>query len=241
MSIESVILKRDELIAATGRTGLNLAFPSEFELYVLAFELLNEQGETLKYFIFPTNPSTIDEAQSEITNVKITLGGVTSLSTPRFIPSEITLSGNFGRRFRILLGEDYKEFLGGFKKGKGGLKNGIVDLFDSKIKTGYGCIKVLESIINEARRVDDQGIKTLIFHNLALGNSYIVKPLNIRFSQSQESNMVWNYNLSMKGVAPLSSLYTSKELTDMRHRLILTGYFQTQVNNVVNNLTNILS
>lgn len=238
MGIESALLKRDLLVQTGGRTILNITFPDEFELYVIAFELLNEKGETLKYFIFPVNPATLDESQPEITNIKKTLGGVTSLSHPGFVPPDINISGNFGRKFKILLGEDYKDFLGGFKLGpKGVFKN----LFDNKVKSGYGCVKLLESIVKEAKKVDvEDGIRTLIFHNLALGNSYVVKPMSLRYSMSQESNMIWNYNLSMKGLAPLSALYTADELDKIRYKLVITGYLQNQANRLMNVLTEVI-
>lgn len=238
MSIENATFRRDDLLQTIGKSALNLAFPDEFELYVLAFELLNQKGETLSYFIFPTNPSTLDESQPEITNIKKTLGGVVSLSSPSFIPPDITLTGNFGRRFRVLLGQDYTELLGGFSNGP---VEGVKQLFSNKIKTGYGCIKVLESLVRDSKKIDSEnGVKTLIFHNLALGNSYVVKPLGLRFTQSQESNMIWNYNLTLKGIAPLKALYTDSELTSARSKLIITGYLQTQANRAVNELSSSL-
>lgn len=242
MSIENAVLRRDYLLQTVGKDVLNLTFPKEFELYVMAFELLNQNGETLKYFIFPVNPSTFDESKPQITNIKKTLGGVTSLSHPGFVPGDINLSGNFGRRFRVVLGEDYTEFIGGFQRSKGGgVGKGFEDFFESKIKTGYGCIKLLESIIDESKSINSEdGIKTLIFHNLALGNSYVVKPLGLRFSQSQESNMIWNYNLALKSVAPLSALYTEDELRDMKNKLVLTGYIQRQTNRAINSLSSVL-
>ena len=248
MSIENAVLRRTTaLLGGLGKAALNLKHPDEFELYVLALELVDSNGDTLKYFVFPINPSNIDESKQEITNIKKTLNGVVSLSSPSFIPTDITLAGNFGRKFKVLLGEDYQEVLSSFKdsatsKATGkSLKNGVKELFDKRIKTGYGCCKVLEEMIEDVKKTDENGgVKTLIFHNPALGNSYIVKPLSLRFFQSQESNMIWNYNLTLKSTAPLKAFMSAAQLEEVRYRLSATAWIQTQTNRVVNKLSEVV-
>lgn len=242
MSIENAISKRLGILTQIGKVGLNISHPKEFELYLCALELTDENYNTLQYFVFPVMPTTMDETQTFMSNVKKTLGGVTVLNTPTFIPRDITLAGTFGRKFRVLLGQDYTEFLSSFKTIDnnltiGSLLNGITQVFDDRIKTGYGCLKILEEIINSANIVDDLGSRRLILHNPAVGNSYLIKPQSLKLSQSQETNMIWSYSISMKAVASLEHIMTSDKLQEQRVRLSATGYIQKRVDDVINLIT----
>lgn len=243
MSIENVVRKRTELVERVGKTALNVKYPDEFELYVIALELVDSKSNTLEYFIFPVMPNSIDESQPYINNIRKTQSGVSVMSSNNFNTVDINISGSFGRKFRVLLGADYKEFISSFKSESGkvtksSFKKGIKDSFDKRIKTGYGCYKVLEDIIKQSGQLDLYGgVKTLIFHNLALGNSYIVKPLTLRPSQSQESNMIWNYTLNMKGIGNLKSLSSAKDLQEQRRRLVISGFTQSRVDGLLNTLT----
>lgn len=247
MSIENAIRKRDSGLAQISRVGLNVKYPREFELYVCALEMVDEDNNTLRYFIFPVMPSTMDENKPQATNIKKTLAGITVLTTPTFIPTDITLSGNFGRKFRILLGTDFTEFIASFKANTGkvtqqSFANGIEELFDDRVKTGYGCVKILEEIIEECNVIGDDGkIRRLIWHNPALGNSYLVKPISLRLNQSQESNMIWNYSLQLKSIAPLESIRSQEELKDIAKRLNTTAYIQQRVDGVVDGITSLLA
>lgn len=245
MSIENAVRKRALLLENIGQTALNIKYPKEFELYVVALELINQQNVTEKYFVFPVMPSSFDESTTYINNVKKTLGGVVALSSTNFVPTDISLTGNFGRKFRVLLGTDYKDFVSSFvdngKLTKESAKEGVYELFDERVKTGYGCCKILEDLVNQKNHLSfANGMKRLVFHNLAFGNSYIVKPQSIAFSQSQESNMIWNYRLNLKTIAPLDALYSNSEQEEQRKRLGTTAFIQKGVDNVVNNLTGLV-
>lgn len=222
------------LLGGIGRSILNAKFPNEFELYMCALELIDQDGLTLRYFIFPVMPSSIEETQPQITNIKKTLAGVTVLSNPTFVPGDISLSGSFGRKFRALLGNTYLDLTSSFKV------NANKAVFDARLKTGYGCCKVLEEIISESKVVDEKGIRRLIFYNPALGNSYLVKPMSLKFSMSQESNMIWNYSLPLKTIAPLESFKSASEMKQSREQLTTTGYIQKQIERVTSDLTSIL-
>lgn len=238
MSLEGAISKRTESLTRVGKIGLNVQFPTEFELYVLAFELIDSNSNTLQYFIFPVNPSSLEQSENFNSNVKKTQNGVVVLSSPNFIPLDISLSGTFGRKFRVLLGSDYKSFINSFKNS---LKEGVKDFFDERVKSGYGCCKILEEIIRESNKLDEYGgVKTLILHNLAFGNSYIVIPTNLRFSMSQESNMIWNYQLSLKAIGDRSIFTKAKQQTEQRFRLVLSGFLQSRVDNTLNTITTLL-
>ena len=235
MSVENVVRNRNQLVKTVGKAGLNIAYPDDFELYIFAFELLASNGNTIKYFIFPVNPSNIRESSTFITKVTKTTGGVQVLRSDQFIPTDISVSGSFGRKFRVLLGSDYKDFVQSLSFGLDGSK----PQFDARIKTGYGTCKVLESICNDSISVSPEsgGPKTLIFHNLALGNSYVVEVVNLTFEQSESSNMIWNYNLTLKSIAPLSHFQTRKQNQKNAFNLILTNAIQGSVDSLVNELT----
>lgn len=245
MSIENAVRNRALQLEQIGKAALNIKYPNEFELYVCALELTDSDGNTLKYFIFPVMPSSIDESIPQLTNVKKTLAGITTLSSPTFVPTDITLVGNFGRKFRVLLGTDLQDFVSAFSVNNNvtteSLLNGAIEFFDNRVKTGYGCIKVLQDMIEQSNQVDANGSKRLIFYNQALGNSYVVKATNLRFNQSQDSNMIWNYTLQLKSIAPLEAIKTKRELEQERFRLNTTGFVQKQVDNLVNSLTSVIA
>lgn len=247
MSIENAVRRRTLLLERLGKTGLNIKYPDEFELYVMALELLDQDFNTLRYFVFPVMPDSFSEDSQQLHSIKKTLGGVHVLATTNFIPTDISLSGTFGRRLRVLLNGTYTDLIASFRTPQGvanwqSVKKGTTEFFDEDIKTGYGCTKILESMINETNVIDSTGgIKTLIFHNLALGNSYVVRPMGLILTQDRNSNMLWNYRLTLKSLAPLSALYSSKQLRDKRLELGKTDFIQKGVDNVIRNLTSTLS
>lgn len=238
MGVKESVLRRNDLLAKIGKYSLSTQFPEDFEVYVVALELVNSDGETLKYFIFPVMPNTLDESINFNTNIKKTLGGVSVLKTTTFIPTDITLAGSFGRRLQVLLGKEYVPIISGFKK--------VVDSkgqrveFDTKVKTGYGCCKILQSICNDSKELDGGKPRTLIFYNLALGNSYVVEPMNLRFNMSMETNMIWNYSLPLKSVAPISFSYSSKEFLKERARLGRTDLVQQELSRLTSKINRFL-
>lgn len=242
MNVNQAIENRLELLSQVGKAALNVMFPKEFELYMCALELTDQSGKTLKYFIFPIMPSGIDEGKPQLNNIKKTAGGVTVLSSPTFNPTTITLTGNFGRSFKAVLGTDLSEFASSFTADSGqvtagSLLSGVGNFFSNDIKTGYGCIKVLEDIIYQSQQVDSKGIRRLIFYNLALGNNYLVKTANIRLNQTESSNnMIWNYTLQLTSVASLEAIMTQKELKQQEFRLVTTGIVQSQLNKAINSI-----
>lgn len=244
MSIDNVIKNRDALLITGGKNAMNVKFPDEFELYLCALELVDESNKTLRYFVFPVMPSSMDEGKNKITNIKKTLAGVTTLSTPTFVPTDISLSGNFGRSFKVLLGGDYVDFISSFQdngSGKGAQK-GVTQLFDDRVKTGYGCVKILESILDESDQVGENGeLRKLILHNPSTGNSYIVKCMNFKINMNEQTNMIWNYSVNFKSIAPLKSLYTTKELESKSMKLNLTGFMQTKTNNLLNTVSSFIA
>lgn len=245
MSIDNAIRNRDALLVSAGKVALNIRYPKEFEVYICAFELIDGAGKTLKYFIFPIMPSSIEEREPEATNIKRTAAGVVSLSTTAFIPRQIVLSGNFGRKFKVLLGADYVDLLNAFKTTNGNVTaqsivKGTANLFDDRIKTGYGCLQVLKEILDESLVVDENGARRLIFYNPSFGTSYVVKLNDKRINMSQETNLLHNYTVNLTAIAPLEALKSQGELERDATQLNITNYMQKQTNRLVNSLTAML-
>jgi hypothetical protein len=247
MGVQAAIAQRASLLNSIGRSGLNMKYPDEFELYVIALELTDENFITQQYFVFPINPSNIEETEPKLTNIRKTLGGITVLRNTTFVPTQISLSGSFGRNFKVLIGEKYEDFIHGFFDknikviNQKTAWNGTKDLFDSRIKTGYGCIKILEDIIQQSTQLgSDGGMKRLIFHNPALGNSYLVEPGTLTFKMNEQTNMIWNYSLQLTSVAPLESIFSQEQIKSVAKELAVSGYIQKKVNKTINSLSTLV-
>jgi hypothetical protein len=205
----------ESLMKQIGKAALSAMFPNDFETYFCALELVDSKDNVIDYFSFPIMPSSMRYTYNEITNIKKTAGGITAVSSPTFVPVDINIEGNFGRRFKFLIGSSQfnaNAFRFSTQGGNYSLTDTISTLkkaaFDPTIKTGYGCFKILKAICDKAKGLDqfNQPFK-LYFYNPAIGENYLVKPMTFTGSQNgKESNMIWNYNISFKGVAPLDSL-----------------------------------
>lgn len=194
-------------VLKTAQTVLNSKYPNEFELYMCALELVSAKtGKTLSYFVFPIMPNSIDFTSHFPTNILQTFGGVSILSTTNFAPFDINLSGTFGRGYRLQIGNSFFDIssLASSLKSLSDLKN----VFDAKLKSGYSYCKILETLINESQAIDTDGQRVLYFYNLAFNQKYVVEPGSISFKQDMNSNMIWNYNLTLKAVAPLDLVDT---------------------------------
>jgi hypothetical protein len=212
MPIQSAYERYRGLIRTAGKAALHQLYPNDFEVYFTALELVDSLDRTVEYFIFPNNPSSIDDNRNKITNIKKTATGVTSVSTPSFIPQKINLKGTFGKKLKVITGNVFVDFEAFFLSEDtgtfGGKLNFAKSQFNSNIKTGYGCTKIMERIVEKSSRIDPNGKPYyLVLYNLQFGQSYLVKPMTINFTQSvDDSNMLWNYNLSLRTLAPLENM-----------------------------------
>ena len=175
-------------------------FPDNFELYFFAFEL-EDGNKVTDRFIFPINPKQINIQESKITSVTKTSGGVVALFNTTYNPLNISITGDFGRDFKLLIGNI---------KDKMNLKdnNRWVDLYENVkpfvnpyIKTGFGAFNELKRIIRKSSQLTPTGkpYKT-IFYNLAFSEIYIVQILDFNPSMTDDRNMIHNYTLSMKAI-----------------------------------------
>ncbi len=212
MSLEFVKKTLVTKLGALGKVGLNGLYPNDFELYVFALELVNSKGDTEEYFVFPINPTNFDESSQANTSVVKTMGGVVTIDSNTFDPVDIIMGGNFGRKLKFLIGGEQIDFgalsystrSGVYKNAKDTFKKGV---FNSKIKSGYGCIKLLQSFQTKSTGLDQYNKPySLYLYNLALGNSYLIKILNLTFKQDMSSNGIWNYSMQIKGLGTMDSI-----------------------------------
>lgn len=221
MSIQAANRHYQDLVTNTGKVALNALYPYDFEVYMMALELTDSDGGTIDYLSFPIMPESISKNEPKRTNIKNTASGVTVLSSSTFSPEEISIKGNFGRNFKLLLsptepsvnGVAYSTSAGIYDLTQAGEVGRTMSIkmpqFTVGIKTGYGAIRILKAIISKSNGVDSKGNPFMLyFYNMALGESYLVTipPSGFTCSQNKEKNMVWEYSFTLTTLAPLSSL-----------------------------------
>jgi hypothetical protein len=114
--------------------------------------------------------------------------------------------------------------------------------FDPGIKTGFGCVKMMQAIISKSNGVDKSGLPfKLFFYNMALGESYlvVVPPAGLNLSQNLQRNMIWEYNLSMTAIAPLESVKSGKTKTSLT-KILAAGAIQKGVNDLAATIAGLL-
>lgn len=214
-SIEEANKIKQDLIQRAKALGFNAAanlmatlYPVDFEAYQISFELCDSKGKTLDYFSFPIMPSELSIKEDSPVKVENTFGGVNSISSNIFVPKDISLGGNFGRQFKVIVRNKFvvpftHKVIQERDYGVGGQQRKELEI-ENMLKTGYGCLKVLQSIINRALEVDSYGeCNKLYFYNMAFGESYVVKPISFRSYQNISNNGIWSYDLNLKAVCPL--------------------------------------
>jgi len=200
MSIERYGILIDQL----GKAKLNALYPNDFEYYMMGLELVDSEDRTVEYLVFPVNPTNISQTEPNLNVIRKTSGGVSSFGVSSFIPKDITISGDFGRRFKVLVGRERLIF--NVFSYSSTIKNAV---FDMKVKTGYGCIKILQNICRQSLKCDFKGKPyKLYFYNPTLSESYLVKVVGtgLILTHTQEKNMIWSYTLPLKLLLPLENI-----------------------------------
>ncbi len=217
--VEKVSRRYHSLLKEVGKRALAIVYPKDFNYYLMTLELVDSDGITVDLFVFPIMPSEISEEKTEITTVKKSAKGITSIKTSTFIPRTINISGDFGRNFKIVVGNEINNSFSSLYLTSTGdgiftkenlSKNGIKVLestFSKVIKTGYGCTKILEAIVDKSLGLDAKGKPfNLFLYNPGLGNNYLVNVKSFKLHQDIQSNMIWKYNLTMTAIARLEEL-----------------------------------
>lgn len=225
MSVEDVKQQAFNLFQTVGRSAAAALFPNDFEVYITALELVDSSNKTTDYFLFPLNPQTISESENQILNIRKTAGGISTTSTETFMPTIVNMSGDFGRKFKILVGQniiDFKAFF--FSENK---FNSSAQTFNDTVKNGYGCIKILEKIIKKSNQLDQNGQPYFLYlYNLSFGKVYLVKCVSQpTFNCTMDKNMIWSYNIQFQTLAELSQI---KSKNDTLSNLTLLGFSQVQ-------------
>lgn len=186
-------------LVETGRAAIHAIAPDEYEYYLCSLELLNGSGERKGFISFVVMPDQIVESHTPIQSMVKTHSGIVTTFNPSFSPINISISGTFGKKFRLITGlaDPMKTKGGGINLSFGKLATATVGA-----KSGYGLIKVLEHILKMSEKVDEQGKPYfVIFNNYAFNTHYVVNIMNYGFQQSSDQNMIWYYNISMQAVA----------------------------------------
>lgn len=206
-----------QLIEDIGKAGVHALYPNDFEYYLITMELVDSRNNTVDMLTFPIMPKSINRSEQEISSIKKSAGGITVLGTNTFHPINFTLSGDFGRQLKVLLATKELNFSALSMSTQNGLysKSSLLQkaqnnpaVFSQNLKTGYGICKVLNAIVDKSRALDEYSQPfRLFFYNPSFGESYIVRAINLTFSQNKDSsNAIWNYSLELKAIANLESL-----------------------------------
>lgn len=211
-----------QLLKNVGRATLSNIYPNDFEYYMCSFELVDSNGKTVDFLVFPVNPNSIKEREMFDSDIQRTALGIVTNDNSTFIPVEINISGNFGRKLKMLIGRAGIDAVGINFSTEGN----DIKVFSNQIKTGYGTSKVLDNILKKSRKTDNKGNQyRLYFYNQGFGTAYLVKVLDKEFNQDLSTNMIWNYNISLLGIAPINSFTksnNSKSLKELCTKSIIT-------------------
>lgn len=229
--LNSIYQRYNSLTKDIGKSGLNALYPNDFEYYLCAFELVSET-KTVDYFVFPIQPSSIVKNEPVRTNIKSSMSGITVLKNKSFIPKDIVLKGNFGKKFKIMSmqGAAFTSNFSSVSSSNLGIKT---PSFSVGIKTGYGVVKLLQSILSKSNKLNENGKPyQLYFYNMAFGESYLVTlpPSGYSFSQSEDKNMIWDYVINLKVLSPLSEIATIKNSAARGAKILSKNVIQNTLN-----------
>jgi hypothetical protein len=185
-----------------GKSAAHSLMPDNYEYYLCSLELFDSDSNKVGFLSFTVMPEQLVESTSPIQTIMKTHGGIVTNYNSSFNPIDITLSGTFGRKFR--LASNYIDPSANTNnKFNFSLNFGKILGVEISVKSGYGLIKVLHHILKLASNgVDSKGKPYfLCFNNYAFNTSYVVNVMNYQFTQSSTQNMIWYYNLSMRAVS----------------------------------------
>lgn len=204
---ESTAIVANQKPTYAGREYVNSIYPNEIEYYAAALELIDGDGYTEEFFSFPVMFKNYREIRPTNTSIEKTMSGVVITSNPSFVPFDIHMTGNFGRKFKKIT-TDIPANQPQSTNVNTTPAVVVIPIFSTEYKTGYGCYKIMERILLKVQKQDaNQRPYQLFFYNLALNSNYLVEPISVEPSQNRESsNMIWEYNVHLKAVAPASNI-----------------------------------
>jgi hypothetical protein len=222
-----------EQVNTLGKEFLSKLYPRDFELYMCAIELVDGNDYPVDYFMFPIMPKNIVKTEIEATTIQQSFNGITVFNKAGFIPDELNIQGDFGRSFKLMqhtkasddhFAYDYKAVLASTSIDEGYYTAATINSqsntvkkdseFPLGIKTGYGCSKILQAIIDKSKAYSPSGrTYKLYFYNPALGENYLVVPSKspLTWTQNeQSSNLIWQYSLSLIIIADLNDVVNQR-------------------------------
>ena len=228
----SVIQSLKSTLVEVGRSAIHATLPDDFEYYLCSLELVNHLDERVGFLSFTVMPEQINESYAPIQTMIKTHSGVVTVYNDSFAPVDINISGTFGRKIRLLL--NYKDpyiETGGRKFAT--LNFGKLTGVETGVKSGYGMTKILQHILENSAKSDEFGRPHYLkFYNYALNTAYICDVVNFSLNQNVGSNMMWNYNISLRATAKLSNVSSVKN----RLKQVLP---QVASNSIANGVTKI--
>lgn len=221
-----------QIASSSERLALNALYPDEFEFYMITLELVNDSDQTLEYFTFPINPSSIVKSQPYLKQIDRNYGIIVVNKSGKFVPQDLSIRGSFGRQFKYVSREQTFDIAS---------IQWLPDKneFNHNYKSGYGCFKIVQKICDEADVLDDGKARKLFLHNLALGESYLVEVIDFTGDQNEGSNMIWNYDLRLRILTKITSKDKWRDWGNRQIGTVVTKSVNAVVTNgkmVLNNL-----
>ena len=128
---------------SVGKAALNAVMPDDIEYYLCSLELYNQDKKRVGFLSFVVMPDQMEENHSPIQTMIKTHRGIATVLNDSFAPVDISFSGTFGRKWRLLssfkdpkLELDTKGFLN--------LSFGSVAGIGVGLKSGYGITKIMD-------------------------------------------------------------------------------------------------
>ena len=90
-----------------GKSALHALMPDDYEYYLCSFELYDSKMDKKGFLSFVVMPDQITESHSPIQSITKTHSGIVTTFNSTFSPVNITISGTFGKKFRIV--SNYKD------------------------------------------------------------------------------------------------------------------------------------
>lgn len=229
-------------LAEGGRAHLHSKHPDEFEYYLCALEIVdaNDNNNVLDYILFPILPDNIRISDTKIQSTTKTSNGTVVLENSSFIPLDMTISGNFGRKIKMVNGKG-ESFPASISSKKA--SSGVSDSKKKKIefpefsisaKSGYGLNKVLQRMFDKSSETYEGVPVQMFFYNFAFNANYLIQPVNINFSQNRGSmNMIWEYTMQFKAIAPADEIRSDDDYNDTINKYLKEAVFTSGVKKVL--------
>lgn len=234
-----------DALVTMGRGLVHAVAPDDYEYYMCTLELLRSSGETAAFMNLPVMPSNITESRTSLTTISKTNNVVVSMINPSFNPIDISLRGTFGRKLRVSFGQ--QQFKDTSKEGNSipffnvGMFTRAAGVGDNKTmiaKTGYGLTKMMQKILTASNKLDLNGKPyRLVFTNHAFNTAYYVEVVQDNYSMDENSNMIWNYSVELRGVAAYTTI---KSVNDFLGQ-VMNQSLSRSVTRVLGQVTDLLT